>query len=204
MHVMHYFAHRQQISDTDTIMCAWSHQARLDFILAAILFLRFVARFLPCDFLFSPISTPIKQITTAPSTVSNLTDIESCGRQHSASVFTVPVIIEAIVKIPKYDKHIIAARGAEPREFLPARYPHDAEEAAKANIAKGSIPDAGSGIFKQTAAPSAAIAAAAKKESNTTNTELIILCFIWIPLSFAFKHNFIRYKLHPAIYRIIS
>lgn len=133
---------------------------------------------LPCDFLFSPISTPIKQITTAPSTVSNLTDIESCGRQHSASVFTVPVIIEAIVKIPKYDKHIIAARGAEPREFLPARYPHDAEEAAKANIAKGSIPDAGSGIFKQTAAPSAAIAAAAKKESNTTNTELIILCFI--------------------------
>ena len=63
-------------------------------------------------------------------------------------MFTVPVIIEAIVKIPKYDKHIIAARGAEPREFLPARYPHDAEEAAKANIAKGSIPDAGSGIFK--------------------------------------------------------
>ena len=87
-------------------------------------------------------------------------------------------IVKAIVKIPKYDKHIIAARGAEPREFLPARYPHDAEEAAKANIAKGSIPDAGSGIFKQTAAPSAAIAAAAKKESNTTNTELIILCFI--------------------------
>ena len=85
--------------------------------------------------MFSPISTPIKQITTAPSTVSNLTDIESCGRQHSASVFTVPVIIEAIVKIPKYDKHIIAARGAEPREFLPARYPHDAEEAAKANQA---------------------------------------------------------------------
>ena len=64
-------------------------------------------------------------------------------------MFTVPVIIEAIVKIPKYDKHIIAARGAEPREFLPARYPHDAEEAAKANIAKGSIPDAGSAFLSK-------------------------------------------------------
>ena len=43
----------------------------------------------------------------------------------------------------------MASRGAEPREFLPARYPHDAEEAAKANIAKGSIPDAGLGILSK-------------------------------------------------------
>ena len=106
----------------DTIMCASSGASRLHFSCNTVFTLcRSVSTVRL--FVFSDQHPDKAKLQRAPSTVSNLTDIESCGRQHSASVFTVPVIIEAIVKIPKYDKHIMAARGAEPRGFLPARYP---------------------------------------------------------------------------------